>query len=215
MVFLTVTTFSKTCVPSLLFCFFFFFTVYNWCEVKSKMWILNLGKPVHVPTLSETMAIELGANLIGEGIIFVIAAGIVYLEYTRQARKDRLKEEGRHDEIQRLNMILEDLYFQSEKQDAQIRELMRTVHDLQGRVIHKPWLGRKDSPLPPPLPPHSHSSHPPLLPVPELDDDGQPKPRTPEHNGKPVECSNNGIILQALDYFDYEVRGREYHISES
>jgi hypothetical protein len=212
--FMTVTTFSTTDVPSLLF-FFSFFTVYNWCEVKSKMWILNLGKPVNVPTLSETMAIELGANLIGEGIIFMVAAGILYLEYTRQARKDRMKEESRHDEIQRLNMILEDLYFQSEKQDAQIRELMRTVHDLQGRVIHKPWLGRKDSPPSPTLPPHSHSSHPPLLPVPELDDDGQSKARTPEHNGKPIECSNNGIILQALDYFDYEVRGREYHISES
>lgn len=181
------------------------------------MWILNLGKPVNVPALSETMAIELGANLIGEGIIFIIAAGVVYLEYTRQARRDRLKEEARHDEIQRLNMILEDLYFQSEKQDAQIRELMRTVHDLQGRVIHKPWLGRKDSPPPPPppSPPHSHSSHPPLLPVPELDDGGQSKQRNPGHNGKPVECSNNGIILQALDYFDYEVRGRQYHISES
>ena len=178
------------------------------------MWILNLGKPVHVPPLNETMAIELGANLIGEGIIFVIAAGVVYLEYTRQARKDRVKEETRKDEIQRLNTILEDLYFQSEKQDAQIRELMRTVHDLQGRVIHKPW--RKDPPPPPTSPPpHSHSSHPPLLTVPEMEDDSQPKPKTSGQNGKPVECSNNGVILQAIDYFEYEVRGRQYHISES
>jgi hypothetical protein len=51
--------------------------------------------------------------------------------------------------------------------------------------------------------------------VPELDDGGQSKQRNPGHNGKPVECSNNGIILQAFDYFDYEVRGRQYHISES
>jgi hypothetical protein len=178
------------------------------------MWILNLGKPVNVPPLNETMAIELGANLIGEGVIFIIAAGIVYSEYTRQARKDRIKEEGRQEEIQRLNMILEDLYFQSEKQDTQIRELMRTVHDLQGRVIHKPWLGRKDSP-PPPMPPHSHSSHPPLLPVPELDDVGKRKQKDPGHNGKPVDCNNSGIILEALDYFEYEVRGRQYHIFES
>jgi hypothetical protein len=180
------------------------------------MWILNLGKPVNVPPLNETMAIELGANLIGEGIIFIIAAGIVFSEYTRQVRKDRVKEETRHEEIQRLNMILEDLYFQSEKQDAQIRELMRTVHDLQGRVIHKPWLGRKDSPPPPtPPPPHSHSSHPPLLSVPELDVDGKHKQKNLGHNGKPVDCSNNGVILQALDYFEYEVRGRQYNIFDS
>lgn len=179
------------------------------------MWILNLGKPVNVPSLNETMAIELGANLIGEGLIFVIAAGIVFSEYTRQVRRDRLKEESRHDEIERLNTILEDLYFHSEKQDAQIRELMRTVHDLQGRVIHKPWLGRKDLPPPTPPPPHSHSSHPPLLQVPELDNDDKRKQKSPEHNGKPVDCSNNGVILQALDYFEYEVRGREYHIFES
>lgn len=178
------------------------------------MWILNLGKPVNVPALNETMAIELGANLIGEGVIFIIAAGIVYLEYTRQARKDRVKEETRREEIERLNTVLEDLYFQSERQDAQIRELMRTVHDLQGRVIRKPW--RNDPPpTPASPPPHSHTSHPPLLTVPELGDDSQPKPKTSGLSGKPVECSNNGVILQALDYFEYEVRGRQYHISES
>lgn len=59
------------------------FAVYNWCEVKAKMWILNLGKPVNIPVLNETMAIELGANLLGEGLIFVIAAGILISEYNR------------------------------------------------------------------------------------------------------------------------------------
>lgn len=59
------------------------FSVYNWCEVKAKMWILNLGKPVNIPVLSEAMAIELGANLLGEGIIFIIAAGILISEYNR------------------------------------------------------------------------------------------------------------------------------------
>nr|CAI5818092.1 unnamed protein product [Callosobruchus analis] len=56
---------------------------YNWCEVKAKMWILNLGKPVNIPVLSEAMAIELGANLLGEAIIFLIAAGILLSEYNR------------------------------------------------------------------------------------------------------------------------------------
>lgn len=47
------------------------------------MWILNLGKPVNIPVLSEAMAIELGANLLGEGTIFLIAAGIIVSEYNR------------------------------------------------------------------------------------------------------------------------------------
>lgn len=59
-------------------------TVYNWCEVKAKMWILNLGKPVNIPVLSQEMAIELGANLLGESVIFVIGAGLLIVEYNRQ-----------------------------------------------------------------------------------------------------------------------------------
>lgn len=47
------------------------------------MWILNLGKPVNIPVLNEAQAIELGANLLGEAIIFVIAAGILISEYAR------------------------------------------------------------------------------------------------------------------------------------
>lgn len=57
--------------------------VYNWCEVKAKMWVLNLGKPVNIPVLNEAMAIELGANLLGEGIVFIIAAGVLIAEYNR------------------------------------------------------------------------------------------------------------------------------------
>lgn len=47
------------------------------------MWALNLGKPVNVPQLNETMAIELGANLLGEVIIFTIGSGILIFEYIR------------------------------------------------------------------------------------------------------------------------------------
>lgn len=59
------------------------FTVYNWAEVKTKMWVLNLGKPGNVQPLNETMAIELGANLLGETIIYSIGAGLLIFEYIR------------------------------------------------------------------------------------------------------------------------------------
>ena len=47
------------------------------------MWALNLGKPVTVPPLNEAMAIELGANLLGEFIIFFIGASVLIFEYSR------------------------------------------------------------------------------------------------------------------------------------
>lgn len=57
--------------------------VYNWCEVKAKMWLLHLGQPVNITVLNEAASIELGANLLGETVIFVIAAGILLFEYNR------------------------------------------------------------------------------------------------------------------------------------
>lgn len=43
---------------------------YNYIEVKTKMLALNLGKPTMVPKLTEAMAIELGANLLGMSKLF-------------------------------------------------------------------------------------------------------------------------------------------------
>lgn len=47
------------------------------------MWILNLGRPVNIPVLSQEMAIELGANLLGESLIFTIGALLLISEYNR------------------------------------------------------------------------------------------------------------------------------------
>lgn len=120
-------------------------SVYNWCEVKAKMWVMNLGKPMDVPSLNESMAIELGANLLGEGIIFAVAAGVLFLEYNRQTRKEAMKEDARKDELELLNYTIQDLYFTTEKQDAQIRELTRLVVDLECTVNHRTWLGGRSS----------------------------------------------------------------------
>lgn len=104
-------------------------------EVKTKMWAMNLGKPVNVPQLNETMAIELGANLLGETIIFTIGAGVLVYEYVRQSKKEDIKEEkGLQEKIQLSNTINE-LHFQIERQDAMLREMTRIVADLGKEFI--------------------------------------------------------------------------------
>lgn len=59
---------------------------YHWMDVNVRMRMLNLGKPKDVKKLDENAAIELGADLLGETIIFVVAATTLTLEYIRQSR---------------------------------------------------------------------------------------------------------------------------------
>lgn len=76
------------------------------------------------------MAIELGANLLGEIIIFVIGAGLLLLEYQRQSRKEDMKEVMAQQEKLELIATLNELAFQAERQDTQIRELTRILADI-------------------------------------------------------------------------------------
>lgn len=70
---------------------------------------LNYKKQVTYVPISESVAIETGSNLLGEGIIYVIGGGLVIEEYTRskinkaiefQEREERFKKiEAKLDEI--------------------------------------------------------------------------------------------------------------------
>lgn len=118
-----------------------FLTVYNWCEIRCKMWMMNMGKPDTIPRLNEQMAIELGANLLGESIVFTCAATLLLLEYSRQSRKEMAKEAAREEETEKIYTRLTDLCFQVESQSAQIRRLEHLFAELESNAITKPWRG--------------------------------------------------------------------------
>lgn len=101
------------------------------------MWALNLGKPTAVPTLNEAQAIELGANLLGEFVIFTIGAGLLLMEYQRSARKEALKEEMTIQEKAELNAYINELAFRIERQDTQLREMERMIGSLRKFLITK------------------------------------------------------------------------------
>ncbi|BES91832.1 Optic atrophy 3 protein (OPA3) [Nesidiocoris tenuis] len=189
---------------------------YNWCEVKMKMWIMNLGKPVEIPKLNEAMAIELGANLLGETIIFSIAAFLLYLEYARQVRKETAKEAARAEEMLNINTAIRELTLQSDRQDAQLRELLRAMADLESKVIHRPFAPRS----PPKNPPDSPSPPPSLIPLPQNpaketsgNERGTPRvePLVPVRSTLMTahEASTDrykgGTILDALDYITFRI----------
>ncbi|XP_043271677.1 putative OPA3-like protein CG13603 [Venturia canescens] len=110
---------------------------YHWAEVKTKMYIMNLGKPTKVAKLNEQMAIELGASLMGEVIIFSVAGGCLILEYNRQVAKETKKEEARQAQIQKFTDDIDSLHVTANRQEEDIRVLQSAIDELIKHSRHK------------------------------------------------------------------------------
>lgn len=168
------------------------------------MYLLNLGKPVEVPKLNENQAIELGANILGEGIIFVIAAAILIAEYIRQQKKETVKEEAKQLEMDWIKTSINDMFFETQKNSAEIKELSRHIHFLESELKK----------FPPPQPPSD-----PAPIKPKLTDEKDVAPTNISYLHQPLTSSRtrsqinsswdvrvkNSSILTALNYLEDEL----------
>ncbi|XP_042750438.1 optic atrophy 3 protein [Lagopus leucura] len=66
--------------------------LYHWVEMRAKMRIMGF-RGAAVKPLNEEAAAELGAELLGEAIVFGVGGLCIYLEYARQAGQSRRREE--------------------------------------------------------------------------------------------------------------------------
>lgn len=168
------------------------------------MYLLNLGKPVEVPKLNENQAIELGANILGEGVIFVIAAAILIAEYIRQQKKENVKEEAKQLEMDWIKTSINDMFFETQKNSAEIKELSRHIHFLESELKK----------FPPPQPPSD-----PAPIQPKLTDEKDVSPTNISYLHQPPTSSRtksqinsswdvrvkNSSILAALNYLEDEL----------
>ncbi|XP_032364135.1 optic atrophy 3 protein homolog [Etheostoma spectabile] len=100
--------------------------IYHWVEMRTKMRIMGFRGSTIKP-LNEDMAAELGAELLGEAVIFLIGGGCMVLEYSRQAANTRRKEEEHNETITSLQTQLAELTLTTETLDAQLREINRQL----------------------------------------------------------------------------------------
>ncbi|KAK1785119.1 hypothetical protein P4O66_018532 [Electrophorus voltai] len=100
--------------------------VYHWVEMRAKMRIMGFRGSTIKP-LNEEAAAELGAELLGEAIIFLVGGGCMVLEYSRQSANARRKEEELTETISSLQTQLGELTLATETLDAQIREINRLL----------------------------------------------------------------------------------------
>lgn len=101
------------------------------------MYLMNLGKPTKVAKLNEQMAIELGASLMGEVIIFGVAGGCLVLEYNRQAAKEAKKEEIRLMQLQKFTEDIQALNEMTKKQEAEMEYLRQSLEELAKKTKTK------------------------------------------------------------------------------
>ncbi|XP_018799736.1 PREDICTED: optic atrophy 3 protein homolog isoform X2 [Bactrocera latifrons] len=107
---------------------------FHWCEVTLKMLLLNLGRPVKVVPLNETMALELGAELLGELIVFSVAAAGLIFETKRQAKKRdfEMKSVNIHSiDLIEATKVLE---YRQQKQKMYIQEIAQALAELNSPI---------------------------------------------------------------------------------
>nr|XP_021497830.1 optic atrophy 3 protein [Meriones unguiculatus] len=103
--------------------------VYHWAEMRTKMSIMGFHAEAIKP-LNEEAAAELGANLLGEAIIFACAGSCLLLEFWRQQSLKHRKEVERTASLQslradmdRLEQALDELQVQAALSTSALDEL--------------------------------------------------------------------------------------------
>ena len=81
-----------------------------------------------IKPLNEAKAIELGSEILGETLIFGIAAATIIAEYYRGLKNERKKEHKQNDTLAMLVSKVSELELQIQQQSTELRELRRGPH---------------------------------------------------------------------------------------
>ncbi|RTG83275.1 uncharacterized protein DC041_0006218 [Schistosoma bovis] len=101
--------------------------LYHLWETRLKLKLLGLELPKGVNKLSEDAAVDLGSEVLGEIIIFVVGATCLLLEYRRQVRKEHNKDDCIQQTLDQLTSRVNELMTVVEIQDAKVRELAKAI----------------------------------------------------------------------------------------
>ena len=121
--------------------------LYHWAEVKVKMYIMNLGRPTKVAKLNETMAIDLGANLMSEVIVFGIGGSVLLFEYNRQMKKEQKRKEAACEQEKQFLDDIQQLTVLTCRQEADIKYLHEAIEILAKRTKQEIPPKRPSEPL--------------------------------------------------------------------
>ena len=101
--------------------------MYHKWETIYKLKILGfaMGKQPNIKPMTEDDAINLSADMLGEIVIFSMAALTVWLEYRRQSKKEKAREELQNSRLGALEKSIESLNIALEAQNQKLEALLK------------------------------------------------------------------------------------------
>ncbi|XP_011200909.1 putative OPA3-like protein CG13603 [Bactrocera dorsalis] len=110
---------------------------YNRMETRTMMWTMKMGKPTNIKPLSEAAAIDLGASMLGEFVLFLICGAAVVSEVSRQMRSERRKRDEKIQAAINLTNNILKMEATIEHQEQYIQEIRKALRSL-GKDIKVP-----------------------------------------------------------------------------
>lgn len=107
--------------------------IYHWFEMKMKMRMMGF-KGAQVQPLNEDVAADLGSELLGEAIVFLVGGACILAEYLRQSSNTAKKEEELRSTLDSLQEQVAHLSLTVEELDARLRENNRLVLSLPAQT---------------------------------------------------------------------------------
>eukprot|EP00127_Corallochytrium_limacisporum_P006639 Clim_evm18s232 gene=Clim_evmTU18s232 len=105
---------------------------YHRLEMNVKIRFLG-HSPREIPDLSETRAIQVGAEAIGELVVFTVAGATVILEYNRGKYNERKKENAEQERIE----TLEETIRQQGNSIHQLETVVFDYKELHAQLLHQ------------------------------------------------------------------------------
>lgn len=154
---------------------------YHWCDVKVTMMSKNLtGKEVKlIPPLPESKAIDLGANLVGEAVIFMVGSSMFILEYFRRSHNRSIKDMKSAEQMKFVLQDLKALFLAKAELEQKVEALTQIIENELKIVVNHGAFDMEEA-------------------IPEHHID----PETPPEKEQSVLENPQALVFNALDYIE-------------
>ena len=111
--------------------------VYHRLEFRVRMRLMGHKGKIEVEPLRENAAVDLGAEMLGEVVVFSIGVAVLYAEYRRQKRGETREEDKQQENFRNLQSRVEELGLCLDKQNKETQRLNEIVRDIIEDKISK------------------------------------------------------------------------------